>query len=85
MTTILLLISFILVAAYALNHITFNVAYNEVGKQGKTWEKVTDIDSSAVIWYEYSYPAMVADGNNIYLTYTYKRSKIKYVFVEFEG
>ena len=52
---------------------------------GQTFEKVQDIDSSAWIFTEYSYPAMVADGNNIYLTYTYKRDKIKYVFVEFEG
>lgn len=52
---------------------------------GETWEKVTEIDSSSLIWNEYSYPAIIEDGNNIYLTYTYKRSKIKYVFVEFEG
>ncbi len=52
---------------------------------GQTWEKVTDIDSSGIIWFEYSYPAIIADGNNIYLTYTYKRSKIKYMFIEFEG
>ena len=50
---------------------------------GQTWEKVTDIDSSGIIWFEYSYPALIADGNNIYLTYTYKRSKIKYMFIEF--
>ncbi len=52
---------------------------------GETWEKVTEIDSSGIIWFEYSYPAMIADGDDIYITYTYKRSKIKYVFVEFEG
>ena len=46
-------------------------------------EKVEEIDSSAWIFTEYSYPAMVADGNNIYITYTYKRDKIKYVFVSF--
>lgn len=40
MTTILLLCTFVLVVAYALNHITFNIKYNEVGKQGKTWVKV---------------------------------------------
>jgi len=50
---------------------------------GETWEKVTEIDSSAIIWHEFSYPAIIADGNNIYLTYTYKRSKIKYMFIEF--
>ncbi len=50
---------------------------------GETWEKVEEIDSSAWIFTEYSYPAMVADGNNIYITYTYKRDKIKYVFVSF--
>lgn len=52
---------------------------------GETWEKVTEIDSSGIIWYEYSYPAMIADGDNVYITYTYKRNKIKYVFVDFEG
>ena len=46
-------------------------------------KKVEEIDSSAWIFTEYSYPAMVADGNNIYITYTYKRDKIKYVFVSF--
>ena len=50
---------------------------------GKTWEKVTEIDSSGCIFYEYSYPAIIAEGNNIYLTYTYKRDKIKYVFIEY--
>ena len=40
MTTILLLCAFVLVVAYALNHIIFNVKYNEVGKEGKTWVKV---------------------------------------------
>jgi TRAP-type mannitol/chloroaromatic compound transport system permease small subunit len=40
MTTILLLCSFVLVVAYALNHITFNLKYNEIGKQSKTWVRV---------------------------------------------
>lgn len=52
---------------------------------GETWEKVTELDSSGFIFYEYSYPAIVAEGNRLYITYTYKRSKIKYVFVDFEG
>ncbi len=50
---------------------------------GKTWEKVTDIDSSAIIFDEYSYPALIADGDTICLTYTYKRKKIKYMFIDF--
>ncbi len=50
---------------------------------GETWEKVTDIDSSAFIFDEFSYPALIEDGDRICLTYTYKRKKIKYMFVEF--
>ena len=40
MTTILLLCAFMLVVAYALNHIILNVKFNEIGRQGKTWVKV---------------------------------------------
>ena len=32
---------------------------------------------------EYSYPAIIADGDNLYITYTFKRKTIKYVFIEF--
>lgn len=50
---------------------------------GKTWEKVTEIESSGIIWHEFSYPSLIEDGNHVYLTYTYKREKIKYMFIEF--
>ena len=50
---------------------------------GKTWEKVTEIESSGIIWHEFSYPSLIEDGNRVYLSYTYKRKKIKYMFIEF--
>ena len=40
MTTLLLLCAFVLVVAYALIHIIFNIKFNEIGRQGKTWLKV---------------------------------------------
>jgi predicted neuraminidase len=48
-----------------------------ISKDGKNWEKVTDLETSAG---EYSYPAVIqsSDGT-IHITYTYQRSKIKYV------
>lgn len=69
----------------SVNGLRYKLVLSVSKDNGETWEQVTVIDSSAIIWYEYSYPALVADGNTIYLTYTYKRSKIKYLFVEFEG
>ena len=68
-----------------VNGLRYKLRLSVSKDNGQTFETVEDIDSSAWIFNEYSYPAMVADGNTIYLSYTYKRDKIKYVFVEFEG
>lgn len=51
---------------------------------GETWEDVQMLESSPLIWKEYSYPSLIADGNKIYMTYTYEREIIKYAFIEFE-
>lgn len=48
---------------------------------GETWEDVTVLESE--LFGEYSYPSMVADGNTVYITYTYTRTKINYAFIEF--
>lgn len=50
---------------------------------GETWEDVATLEKSVNLFAEYSYPAIIADGNNLYITYTFKRKTIKYVFVEF--
>lgn len=53
---------------------------------GKTWEDVTVLESTLLNPFgEYSYPAIVADGNELYITYTYNRNHINYAFIEFEG
>ncbi len=67
----------------AVNGLRYKLTLAVSKDNGETWEKVTDIDSSGFIFNEYSYPAIIEDGNTIYLTYTYKREKIKYLFVEF--
>lgn len=53
---------------------------------GETWEDVTVLESTFFNPFgEYSYPAIVADGNELYITYTYNRNHINYAFIEFEG
>ncbi len=52
---------------------------------GQTWEDVTYLEKSANLASEFSYPTIVADGNNLYISYTYKRETIKYAFITFEG
>lgn len=53
---------------------------------GKTWEDVTVLESTPLnLFAEYSYPAIIANGNKLFITYTYKRVQIKYAFIEFEG
>lgn len=49
---------------------------------GETWQDVTVLEKSANLFAEFSYPAIIADGNNLYITYTYKRETIKYAFIE---
>ena len=50
---------------------------------GETWEDVTVLEQSANLFAEYSYPAIIEEGNNLYITYTYNRRTIKYAFIEF--
>lgn len=53
---------------------------------GKTWEDVTVLESTPFnLFSEFSYPAIIADGNELFITYTYNRVQIKYAFIEFEG
>ncbi|KPM49686.1 sialidase family protein [Jiulongibacter sediminis] len=48
-----------------------------ISKDGENWEKVLDLETEPG---EYSYPAVIqsSDGK-IHITYTYKRSKVRYV------
>lgn len=50
---------------------------------GETWEDVTVLEESINLFAEYSYPAIIAEGNSLYITYTYNRETIKYAFIEF--
>lgn len=50
---------------------------------GNSWETVQTLESSALIWKEYSYPALIADGNTVYMTYTFERTLIKYAIINF--
>ncbi len=50
---------------------------------GETWQDVTTLEYSINLFAEYSYPAIIEDGNNLYITYTYNRKTIKYAFIEF--
>lgn len=71
------------------------LAYNPIGIEGfrnklilsvskdngETWEDVIELENK--LFGEYSYPSIIADGNTIYLTYTYTRTKINYTVIEF--
>ena len=50
---------------------------------GETWQDVTTLEYSINLFAEYSYPAIIEDGDNLYITYTYNRKTIKYAFIEF--
>lgn len=53
---------------------------------GETWEEVAVIEATPLnIFSEFSYPAIVANGNELHITYTYNRVQIKYAHIEFEG
>ncbi len=67
----------------SVNGLRYKLRLSVSKDNGETWEKVTEIESSVFIFNEFSYPSIIEDGNHIYLTYTYKRNKIKYLFVEF--
>lgn len=51
---------------------------------GATWEEVTVLADNFLIFEEYSYPAIIADGNELYITYTNERESISYAFITFE-
>lgn len=46
---------------------------------GKTWPVYADLDTEEM---EYSYPAIVADGGKLHITYTYNRDSVRYVEAE---
>ncbi len=48
---------------------------------GVHFSKVMDLEDTAG---EYSYPAMIADGNQLYITYTYNRKGIRFLALEIE-
>lgn len=51
---------------------------------GETWEDVMTLEKNMLnVYAEYSYPAIIADGNKLYITYTYNRKIIKYAFIEY--
>lgn len=52
---------------------------------GETWEDVCYLERSINLFSEFSYPAVISDGNRLYITYTCKREVIKYAFIEFES
>lgn len=52
---------------------------------GESWKYVTTLAGSRwALASEYSYPAIIADGNKLYITYTNKRKTINYAFIEYE-
>lgn len=46
---------------------------------GESWSKLKDLDSGEG---EFSYPAIIADGKDVYITYTYKRKTIAFWKIE---
>ena len=48
---------------------------------GEHWEDVVTLEDSCNPFAEYSYPAIIADGYDLVITYTYKRDVIKYAFL----
>lgn len=74
------------------------LAYNPIGIEGlrnrlilsvskdngETWEDVMTLEEAPINPFsEYSYPSIVEDGNNLYISYTYERKQTKYAFIEF--
>lgn len=49
---------------------------------GETWEEIAVLEKRHGHEDEFSYPAIVADGMKLYISYTWQRLKIKYVEVE---
>lgn len=52
---------------------------------GETWKDVMTLEESKLnLAAEYSYPAIIAEGNRLYITYTHSRKTINYAFIEYE-
>ena len=53
---------------------------------GKTWKDVMTLAGNKIdLAAEYSYPAIIAEGNKLYITYTNKRKTINYAFIEYQA
>lgn len=53
---------------------------------GKTWKDVTTLAGNLFdLAAEYSYPAIIAEGNRLYITYTNRRKVINYAFIEYQA
>lgn len=53
---------------------------------GKTWKDVMTLAGNRFnLIPEYSYPAIIAEGNKLYITYTNKRKTINYAFIEYQA
>ena len=52
---------------------------------GKTWKDVMTLENSANLLAEFSYPAIIAEGNHLYITYTHSRKTINYAFIEYQA
>lgn len=50
---------------------------------GETWKDVTYLERSPIIFTEYSYPTVIADGNTLHVTYTWNRFHINHATIEF--
>ncbi len=48
---------------------------------GDSWERLCDLETADG---EFSYPAIIADGDRLHVTYTHNRENIAYVELEFE-
>ncbi len=51
---------------------------------GETWKDVMTLENSINLAAEYSYPAIIAEGNRLYITYTHSRKTINYAFIEYQ-
>ena len=49
---------------------------------GETFEKVLDLETEEG---EYSYPAVITEGNRLFITYTYKRKSIAYAEIDLKN
>lgn len=52
---------------------------------GETWKDVMTLENSINLAAEYSYPAIIAEGNRLYITYTHSRKTINYAFIEYQA